>query len=60
MSPDIAISVKNVGKTFCIPHEKVSSIRGAFVGMFFSFHQFFNEGLAPRGRRGRLYEEFDA
>ena len=31
MSKDIAISVKNVSKTFKIPHEKVSSIRGAFT-----------------------------
>ena len=30
-SSDIAISVKNVSKTFKIPHEKVSSIRGAFT-----------------------------
>jgi len=31
---DIAISVKNVSKTFKIPHEKVSSLRGAAVSMF--------------------------
>lgn len=31
MDKDIAISVKNVSKTFRIPHEKVSSIRGAFT-----------------------------
>ena len=31
MPSDIAISVKNVSKTFKIPHEKVSSIRGAFT-----------------------------
>jgi hypothetical protein len=31
---DIAISVKNVSKTFRIPHEKVSSLRGAAVSMF--------------------------
>lgn len=34
MSSDIAISVKNVSKTFRIPHEKVSSIRGAAVSAF--------------------------
>ena len=31
MDKDIAISVKNVSKTFRIFHEKVSSIRGAFT-----------------------------
>ncbi len=31
---DIVISVKNVSKTFKIPHEKVSSLRGAAVSMF--------------------------
>ena len=30
----IAISVKNVSKTFRIPHEKVSSVRGAVVSAF--------------------------
>jgi ABC-type polysaccharide/polyol phosphate transport system ATPase subunit len=34
MSPDIAISVKGVSKTFKIPHEKVSSIRGVFTSAF--------------------------
>jgi ABC-2 type transport system ATP-binding protein len=34
MDKDIAISVKNVSKTFKIPHEKVSSLRGAAVSMF--------------------------
>jgi len=29
MNNNIAISVKNVSKTFRIPHEKVSSLRGA-------------------------------
>ena len=28
---DIAISVSNVSKTFRIPHEKITTIRGAFV-----------------------------
>jgi ABC-type polysaccharide/polyol phosphate transport system ATPase subunit len=32
MDKDIAISVKNISKTFRIPHEKVSSVRGAVVG----------------------------
>lgn len=31
MSKNIAISVKGVSKTFKIPHEKVSSLRGAFT-----------------------------
>jgi len=34
MEKDIAIKVENVSKTFKIPHEKISSIRGAFVNMF--------------------------
>jgi len=34
MNSDIAIKVENVSKTFRIPHEKISSLRGAFVGMF--------------------------
>ena len=44
MSSDIAISVKGVSKTFKIPHEKVSSIRGAVTGIF----------------RDKSYEEFKA
>ncbi|MDI6778017.1 MAG: ABC transporter ATP-binding protein [Patescibacteria group bacterium] len=44
MSENIAISVKNVSKTFRIPHEKISSLRGAFVSMF----------------RSNGYEEFKA
>lgn len=31
---DIAISVKNVSKTFRIPHEKISSVRGVVVNAF--------------------------
>ncbi len=34
MEKDIAISVKNISKTFRIPHEKVSSLRGAAVNAF--------------------------
>ncbi|KKR22186.1 MAG: hypothetical protein UT50_C0001G0098 [Candidatus Moranbacteria bacterium GW2011_GWA2_39_41] len=34
MEKDIAISVKNVSKTFRIPHEKVTSVRGAVVNAF--------------------------
>ena len=41
---DIAIQVDHVSKTFRIPHEKVDSVRGAFVGAF----------------RRRTYEEFTA
>ncbi|MDD5489824.1 MAG: Wzt carbohydrate-binding domain-containing protein [Candidatus Moranbacteria bacterium] len=39
MNPErdsIAIEVKNVSKTFRIPHEKISSLRGAFVNLFHS------------------------
>jgi len=31
---EIAIKVDNVCKTFRIPHEKISSLRGAFVNLF--------------------------
>lgn len=34
MEKNIAIKVEHLSKTFRIPHEKVSSLRGAFVGMF--------------------------
>jgi len=44
MNKDIAISVQGVSKTFKIPHEKVSSIRGAVTGIF----------------RDKSYEEFKA
>ncbi|MFA5925313.1 MAG: ABC transporter ATP-binding protein [Parcubacteria group bacterium] len=33
MEKDIAIQVNNVSKTFRIPHEKISSLRGAFVSL---------------------------
>ena len=45
MDTNIAIKVEHLSKTFRIPHEKVSSLRGAFVGMF-------------RGKR--TFEEFQA
>ncbi|NTW29708.1 MAG: hypothetical protein HGB37_05125 [Candidatus Moranbacteria bacterium] len=67
MDSSVAISVKNVSKTFRIfhlvgamreggLHEKISSIRGAFVGMFSSFHLPFVRG----GKGGVSYEEFKA
>jgi lipopolysaccharide transport system ATP-binding protein len=31
---EVAIKVENVSKTFKIPHEKISTMRGAFVGAF--------------------------
>jgi len=31
---DYAIKVSGVSKTFRIPHEKISSLRGAFVNLF--------------------------
>jgi ABC-type polysaccharide/polyol phosphate transport system ATPase subunit len=42
MDKDIAIKVENVSKTFKIPHEKISSIRGAAVNAFkrSSFEEF--------------------
>ncbi len=45
MEKDIAISVSHVSKTFKIPHEKVSSLRGAAVSAF---------------KRNKGYEEFKA
>lgn len=45
MDKDIAIKVENVSKTFKIPHEKVSSLRGAAVSLF---------------SKNRGYEEFKA
>lgn len=44
MDKDIAIRVENLSKTFKIPHEKVSTLRGAFVNAF----------------RKKSYEEFKA
>ncbi len=44
MDKDFAIKVSNVSKTFRIPHEKISSVRGAFVN-----------ALKKKG-----YEEFNA
>jgi len=41
---DIAIQAENISKTFRIPHEKISTLRGAFVNMF----------------RSNGYEEFKA
>lgn len=31
---NVAIKVENLSKTFTIPHEKITSVRGAFVDMF--------------------------
>jgi lipopolysaccharide transport system ATP-binding protein len=44
MEKDIAIQVKNVSKNFKIPHEKISTLRGAFVSAF----------------RQKTYEQFKA
>lgn len=33
-SDDIAISVKNISKSFKLPHEKQSSLKGLFINMF--------------------------
>ncbi len=38
MNNNIAIKVSNVSKTFRIPHEKISSVRGAFVNVFKMFY----------------------
>mgnify|MGYP007082099829 CR=1 FL=1 len=44
MENNIAIKAENISKTFRIPHEKISSLRGAFVNAF----------------RSHGYEEFKA
>jgi lipopolysaccharide transport system ATP-binding protein len=44
MEKDLAIKAENISKTFRIPHEKISSLRGAFVNAF----------------RSHGYEEFKA
>jgi ABC-2 type transport system ATP-binding protein len=44
MDKNIAIKVENVSKTFKIPHEKIRSLRGAFVNFF----------------RSNSFEEFNA
>jgi ABC-type polysaccharide/polyol phosphate transport system ATPase subunit len=44
MEKEIAVKIEHVSKTFRIPHEKVSSVRGAVVNMF----------------RQSTYEEFQA
>lgn len=36
MEKEIAIKVENLSKTFKIPHEKITSLRGAFVNAFHS------------------------
>lgn len=41
---EIAIKAEGISKTFRIPHEKISTLRGAFVNMF----------------KGNSYEEFNA
>ncbi len=34
MNKEIAIKADNISKTFHIPHEKITTLRGAFVNMF--------------------------
>ena len=34
MDKDIAIKAENISKTFRIPHEKISTLKGAFVNAF--------------------------
>jgi ABC-2 type transport system ATP-binding protein len=34
MDKSVAISVRNVSKTFVIPHERINTMRGAFVSLF--------------------------
>lgn len=34
MDKDVAIKVENISKKFRIPHEKITSVRGAFVNIF--------------------------
>jgi len=56
MDKEIAISVQNVSKTFKIPHEKISSLRGAFVNFFPKLG--FRGLKKPSFRKNNGYEEF--
>lgn len=44
MDKDIAIKADNISKSFIIPHEKISTLRGAFVNLF----------------KSKTYEKFNA
>lgn len=44
MEKDLAIKVDNLRKTFKIPHERISTLRGAFINVF----------------KNKTYEEFEA
>ena len=58
MKSDIAISVKNISKTFKIPHEKVTSLRGAAISSLRKLSFKGSQGSALGV--GRTYEEFKA
>lgn len=58
MHDNIAISVQGVSKTFKIPHEKISSLRGAFVNFFPKLS--FKDLKKLSFRKNKGYEEFQA
>ena len=57
MDKDIAIQVNNVSKTFKIPHEKVTSIRGAVVS---GLSKLSFKGSQSSAFGAKTYEEFKA
>lgn len=62
MNSDIAISVKNVSKTFRIPHEKITSLRGAAIAGVkrSNFGRFLSASKGSTLGGGKTYEEFQA
>lgn len=55
---DIAIKVENISKTFKIPHEKISSLRGVFVNFFKkkTFEQFKAlDGVSFEVKKGEFF-----
>lgn len=52
---EVAISVANISKTFKIPHEKITSVKGAVTGLFSSSRLPF---LGGGQGGGSSYEEF--
>ena len=57
MDKDIAIQVNNVSKTFKIPHEKVTSVRGVVVS---GLSKLSFKGSQSSAFGAKTYEEFKA
>lgn len=56
MNSDIAIKVQNLSKTFKIPHEKIDTMRGAFVNLPAMFRSAMQAGAFKKNS----YEQFKA